>query len=484
MRKILNKEKIQVILIKSSLPLIYFQLILNHWLISLNVLISYNNKLKEGEEFEEQSENNGAEEYDEDEEENEEEEEEEEYKKPLKNKTLNNNRLIKNKEINKELSSEKSNNAKKGKSIMVQKQIFDMIIGLRIAMQKIFKNSNSFNYEKYSKYITEIFANKEEKKIKIAIHSLKSLYDILISYIYLIEALCGKGNLYNQKNLDISAISQIGKEIEGELDRLNSFKPKSNINDQEHQGLALSSKNINNKNDYLVYIENSILKTYRNIELIFQNISKLYYAVFNIWHKKTLAYDSNNRKQRFGENLNLFNFSENITKYLDLNFKKILLKYKINNNDNYQNKQNNDIQNLNSQNAVYQYQDDEFYNSLLKDIISEKDENSIENTYNNDSRYDYTYNYLLNRSQKTKNKNVDTKASKNRKLRFEAHEKIINFMIPVENLNIHVGRDAFIKSIFGLNKNQFITEQYKSKVEELALNENNNDFDEDDIDII
>ncbi len=356
-----------------------------------------------------------------------------------------------------------------------------MIIGLRIGMQKIFKNSNTFsNNIKIAKYISDIFANKEERKIKIVIHSLKSFFEILLSYFNLLKSLCGKGNLYNQKNLDISAIDNLLEEIHKEIESLNKFKP---ISTKENNNNL--SSNLNNKPDfdgeyYLVSIEKSILRTFENVEIIFENISKLYYAVFNIWHKKTLAYD-NNRKSKFGDNsLNIFNFSENISKYLDLNLKKILSKYIVSTNAG-NNKENSEEK---LSDLIYSYQDDDFYNNLLKDIISEKDQNSNEDTYSKESRFDYTYNYLLNKSQKNKKKIVDTKASKNRKLRFDAHEKLINFMVPIENLNIHIGRDAFIKSIFGLNR-KINQNDVISKIEGLSKNFNRDDYNEEnDIDII
>ena len=64
---------------------------------------------------------------------------------------------------------------------------------------------------------------------------------------------------------------------------------------------------------------------------------------------------------------------------------------------------------------------------------------------------DLTMKHILNRQEKTK-KNVDTKASKNRKIRFDKHEKIINFMTPQINLNEAIGRDIIVNSLFGIKK--------------------------------
>lgn len=370
----------------------------------------------------------------------------------------------------KEISLEEENNIKKGKSIANQKKLFDMIIGLRISLQKIFKSSNLISYKNYAKYLSEIFRTKEERKIKIVIHSMKSYYDLLLSIMELIQTLCSKGNLYSQKNLDISSMDSIINHIETEMEKFEDFKPNNFF--RENKG---ENTGDNEHEEFLNFLEKSLLSTYENFQVINENLSKLYYAVFNIWHKKTLAYD-NNKRNKFGENLSMMNFSENISKYLDLNFKKILLKYRENINDKKDLKNSENLENSSefSQEFCYKYKDDEFYNNLLKEILTQKDVNSIEDTYSANNRFDYTYNYLLNKSQRTKTKIVDTKASKNRKIRYETHEKIINFMVPIENLNSHIGRDAFIKSIFGLNAKNFYNENAKEEF----------DDEENDIDII
>ena len=57
----------------------------------------------------------------------------------------------------------------------------------------------------------------------------------------------------------------------------------------------------------------------------------------------------------------------------------------------------------------------------------------------------------MNKGEKMK-KDVDRKASKNRKIRYIVHEKIVNFMTPHDNNNIggiYDGRDSVLLSLFG-----------------------------------
>ena len=56
-----------------------------------------------------------------------------------------------------------------------------------------------------------------------------------------------------------------------------------------------------------------------------------------------------------------------------------------------------------------------------------RDENGII-----EGRYDLTMRYLLNKNAKIK-KSIDTKATKNRKIKYDKHEEIINFMVPENN---------------------------------------------------
>jgi len=51
-------------------------------------------------------------------------------------------------------------------------------------------------------------------------------------------------------------------------------------------------------------------------------------------------------------------------------------------------------------------------------------------------------------------KEVDRKASKNRKIRYVVHEKIVNFMTIQENIDKMDGRDAIVGNLFGVQKHQ------------------------------
>ncbi|KAL6513397.1 hypothetical protein OROGR_020883 [Orobanche gracilis] len=63
--------------------------------------------------------------------------------------------------------------------------------------------------------------------------------------------------------------------------------------------------------------------------------------------------------------------------------------------------------------------DSDFYQQLLKEFFETIDPSSSETAY-----------YALKRLQTKKRKIVDRRASKSRKIRYNVHEKIVNFMAP------------------------------------------------------
>jgi protein AATF/BFR2 len=65
------------------------------------------------------------------------------------------------------------------------------------------------------------------------------------------------------------------------------------------------------------------------------------------------------------------------------------------------------------------FDDTDFYHLLLKDVIDSRGEG---------------VNWMEIQKKKKTKKNVDTRASKGRKIRYEVHEKLQNFMVPIPEL--------------------------------------------------
>lgn len=83
------------------------------------------------------------------------------------------------------------------------------------------------------------------------------------------------------------------------------------------------------------------------------------------------------------------------------------------------------------------YDDGDFYSEMLKDLI---DSRMLDSTNSNQMKW------VATKQPKQKKANVDTRASKGRKLRYHVHEKIQNFMAPIPMSTWH---EEQIDELFG-----------------------------------
>jgi len=97
------------------------------------------------------------------------------------------------------------------------------------------------------------------------------------------------------------------------------------------------------------------------------------------------------------------------------------------------------------------YNDDDFYVLLFKEMLQKQGQNNTASEEHDGLLVDNTRLYLKNKLLQAKpKKDVDRRASKNRKVRFEVHQKLINFVAPIENTYLLPGRDHILRNLFGL----------------------------------
>ncbi|XP_059633879.1 uncharacterized protein LOC132276465 isoform X2 [Cornus florida] len=89
--------------------------------------------------------------------------------------------------------------------------------------------------------------------------------------------------------------------------------------------------------------------------------------------------------------------------------------------------------------------DSEFYQQLLKEFFETFDPTSSETAF-----------YALKRLQTRKRKIVDRRASKSRKIRYNVHEKIVNFMAP-QPMDLPPMAPKLFENLFGLKTQQTFT---------------------------
>jgi protein AATF/BFR2 len=109
------------------------------------------------------------------------------------------------------------------------------------------------------------------------------------------------------------------------------------------------------------------------------------------------------------------------------------------------------------------FNDHEFYQQLLSDFLAAHEYDEVEEDGEEQDKFlgntDLSLTQrFLQKKQKMKEaagqlvkKEVDRKASKNRKIRYVVHEKILNFLVPLQNLKLFEGREAIVSNLFGVH---------------------------------
>ena len=222
---------------------------------------------------------------------------------------------------------------------------------------------------------------------------------------------------------------------------------------------------------------------------IHNNLFKIDQKIMNIWYRKTVINQFQTNNKIIKKLSNNDNFCEHVLSSVENNMNTLLKKTQKYNNANDNNIQLLGRKRLSAEEYEYDkeiFNDNDFYNFLLKEFLLNNEKEIDENNYVEkrdenglvEGRYDLTMRYILNRNTKIK-KNVDTKATKNRKIRYDKHEEIINFMVPENNDKEISGRNIIINSLFGTKKMNIDVDNKEN--EEKRENEK---IEENDIDLI
>ena len=395
--------------------------------------------------------NNSEEEEDEIEEEENEEEERDDYKPNILN--IENEENNEEKEISlqekmekqdekylKTLSKITKDEIRKSKNIINQKELYETFVGIRIALQNLLSDINTLpTYLNFSQFL-----NLSSKEIKESYKKLKNnLYSTFIDTLLFHKEFLKKQNY--PKSDQFNPVS--------ELEKLLNNKDNININE--------------------------------NLNKIHNNLFKIDQKIMNIWYRKTVVNQFQTNNKLIKKLANNDNFCEHILSSVENNISTLLKKTQKYNNDN--NTQLLGRKRLSAEEYEYDkeiFNDIDFYNFLLKEFLLNNEKEIDENNYQEkidenglvEGRYDLTMKYILNRNTKIKKK-VDTKATKNRKIRYDKHEEIINFMVPENNEKEITGRNIIINSLFGTKKmNIENNKENEEKIETKKLEENDIDL--------
>ena len=358
----------------------------------------------------------------------------------------------------KTLSKVTKDEIRKAKNIINQKELYETFVGIRIALQNLLSDINSLpTYKNISKFISSSSPETQNLYSKVKNNLNQTFYDTLLFHKeFLKKQSYPSSEQFNPVQEFDKILKKIGK------------KDENNIKLDEEE-------------------ENNI---YNQINIIHNNLFKIDQKIMNIWYRKTVVNQFQTNNKVLKKLANNDNYCEHILTSVEKNMDTLKKKTQ---------KYNNADLNLLGRKRLsaeeYEYDkeifnDNDFYNFLLKEFLlnneKEIDEtNYVEKKDKNglvEGRYDLTMKYILNKNSKLK-KNVDTKASKNRKIRYDKHEEIINFMVPMINTKEISGRNIIINSLFGTKKLNINLDNNNENKEEEEKREVKK-FEENDIELI
>ena len=348
----------------------------------------------------------------------------------------------------KTLSKVTKDEIRKAKNIINQKELYETFVGIRIALQNLLSDINSLPSSKnFSKFLELSSKETQDLYQKLKLNVNSTFYDTVIFHKEFL------------KKQNYPKSEQFNPVLE--LEKL--LKKKEDFNEMDEQ-----------------------------LNKIHNNLFKIDQKIMNIWYRKTVVNQFQTNNKIIKKLSNNDNFCEHVLSSVENNMNTLLKKTQKYNNANDNNIQLLGRKRLSAEEYEYDkeiFNDNDFYNFLLKEFLLNNEKEIDENNYEEkrdenglvEGRYDLTMKYILNRNTKIK-KNVDTKATKNRKIRYDKHEEIINFMVPENNDKEINGRNIIINSLFGTKKLNINLENINNKEKEEKIEAKK--LEENDIDLI
>ena len=406
------------------------------------------------------NENENIDEEENEKEENEEQEEESDEENGL---TLQEKMEKQDEKYLKTLSKVTKDEIRKAKNIINQKELYETFVGIRIALQNLLSDINSLpTYKNISKYISS--SSQETQNLYSRLKN--NLNDTFFNTLLFHKEFLKKQSYPSSEQFDpVQEFEKILKKLEKSK---NDKNEEIDIDEEKEE-----ENNINNQ-----------------LNIIHNNLFKIDQKIMNIWYRKTVVNQFQTNNKVIKKLSNNDNFCEHVLTSVDKNMETLKKK-----TQKYNNSELNLLGRKRLSAEEYEFDkeifnDNDFYNFLLKEFLlnNEKeidDTNYVEKRDENglvEGRYDLTMRYILNKNNKIK-KNVDTKASKNRKIRYDKHEEIINFMVPSINDKEISGRNIIINSLFGTKKLNINLDNNENNKEEEEKREVKK-LEENDIDLI
>lgn len=356
--------------------------------------------------------------------EEEEEEEEEVVRAPKKQnkqkKSLGVDDLLKDidAEDNEIVSSkkDKSKELKKAKAVKQQQTLLDMIVESRVKMQDMEKIANRFPYPESFPYINKVDTTKSLKR---------SLQEVEVEVLDLIDMFDDIGGTYHEK-----------VESECQVTSTNRLTKA-----QKH----LKDNNIASK-DFVKSYDFDTEQIWKSLDEDFNAQIPYIDGIVSNWAQKLNIMTQSSIKGRF---TNIFQTPTQQTQRAMDDFDRLLKRSQL------RDLSSKPLFEFGESSTNYSeeiYNDEEFYMTIFREMLQKQAQAETQNAENGEFLVENTRLYIRNKQLRSSvpKKDVDRRASKNRKLRYDVHQKLMNFMAPLENVQIIPGRDQILKNLFGL----------------------------------
>ena len=282
-----------------------------------------------------------------------------------------------------------NDDVQKGRNIECQRKLHSSLIGLRIVFEEVRKAASKLpQLENFEVIVNSDTMLLDQKQLIAGL-----LKDSLVKMIQILLTIVRKSSF---------SLTETNQQA---LDQLKNWVDKAD--------------------------SSTILSKFKPIS---ENVNDLCRNVFNIWYRKTQL-SSFKTSTKLVKQMNN-DYCGHIIENVEKNYKSIL-KSTQKKGENFK-IIGNDLSNITKEDDDEIFNDADLYSHFLNEFLQESKEKQEEEDPLN----------FLNKKRARSDKVVDRKASKNRKIRYDIHEKLVNFMLAESEAKLIDGRDEIVRSLF------------------------------------
>jgi protein AATF/BFR2 len=355
---------------------------------------------------------------------------------------------------------------RKGKCTRDQLRIWDQLLEIRIQLQKIISETNTLPQNGFQKYI-----DNEEEESQSFVDSLKNnndsvrklldnLLDLQDSMVKQNPEITAKGRKTKGGDKNGETVIASDEEITSSEDEEEDSKNPEDldVDDEEEKGSEEGSEDEKDEelededenedeDEGVVEKKRRVVEDYEaEVEKRLEEFSGYRDETIQKWNDKTQVASGNLKRNYAAFQTSTLNQVNHILKDTSRLIKRTQLKrsqYNIIGKDNV----DQDGKEVESEYDPEIFDDDDFYHQLLRELIDRK-------TSNVTDPVQLSRHWLQIQKLRSKLKrNVDTRASKGRKIRYDVHPKLVNFMASYDNSEMTENAiNELMSSLFGNQK--------------------------------